>query len=144
MAGDCGCRDWNDVLYQSLPMSTGTDGIYTFRTANYCDGIVLPCVDYGVTSSSVDGATRMAMAALSNNSGTGYTCLRPFCLGVCFRNPNDFVLWYNPTNGGVLYEDNVKAVKQDEQSHAPKSTTVLYFNGSLTFVDSVMWRVTGE
>jgi hypothetical protein len=25
-----------------------------------------------------------------------------------------------------------------EQSHAPKSTTVLYFNGDLTSVDSVM------
>ena len=28
-----------------------------------------------------------------------------------------------------------------EQSHAPKSTTVLYFNGDLTSVDSVMWVV---
>jgi hypothetical protein len=28
-----------------------------------------------------------------------------------------------------------------EQSHAPNSTTVLYFNGDLTSVDSVMWVV---
>ena len=31
-----------------------------------------------------------------------------------------------------------------EQSHAPKSTTVLYFNGDLTSVDSVMWVVTWQ
>ena len=31
-----------------------------------------------------------------------------------------------------------------EQSHAPKSTTVLYFNGDLTSVDSVMWVVIRE
>jgi len=28
-----------------------------------------------------------------------------------------------------------------EQAHAPKSTTVLYFNGDLSSVDSVMWVV---
>ena len=45
------------------------------------------------------------MAALSINSGTAHTCFRPFRLGVYFRNPNDFVLWNNPTNGGTFTFD---------------------------------------
>jgi len=135
MVGDCGCRIWNGVLYQSLPMSTDTDGDYTIRTAANCDAIVLPCVDVGVTSSSVDGTTRMAMAAVSNISGTAHTCFCSIHLGVCFRSPNVGDLWYSTTDSGVCCNANVKAIENDEQTHAPKSTTVRYFNGSLTFVD---------
>ena len=141
MVGDCGCRIWNGVLYQSLPMSTDTDGDYTIRTAANCDAIVLPCVDVGVKSSSVDGTTRMAMAAVSNISGTAHTCFCSIHLGVCFRSPNVGDLWYSTTDSGVCCNANVKAIENDEQTHAPKSTTVRYFNGSLTFVDIGVWGV---